>query len=178
MFLDPYWDVLYRRTGCSYFDVDLMPAFNPITHTHFKESFRYDAGMGILFANIVCIGWPLMGERLPDTATLSQDDYLKRAAKAATRYMEQDLGETKIEPEFIPVGDRGNYQRNPKYATGKEERVARAKNEKVWVIIWRTWVERFATQEQKDLLVRKCTYNNKVEPVPTLMDYSGFLVDR
>lgn len=177
-YLAPYWKQLEERTGCAPFDIDITSAWGfLIRPTEFIEKIDFRTEDGLTHKQTVLIGYPRQGEMLPDQATSGKDNYQTRAEKSAVKYLQEDLGHLNIEREFIPANDQGSlYKPNPNYGRGLSSTEPRATNDTVWRILWETWVERFATQAQKDLLAKR-PQCSKGDTYPSLRDYQGFHID-
>jgi hypothetical protein len=170
-YLKPYWDLLKKRTGTDPFNVDLLFAVGGIKHTHTVLRFESDeSGKGA--ADVFCVSWPLMGEKLN-----GEEGYRLRGEKNALRYINEAIGKTETEPEFIEVRG-GLFKHNPKYGRGQSPVVPSLSNETLWQGLFGAWLEKFGTPEQKAIIARFARVYRSKELFPSLREYGdSFHID-
>jgi hypothetical protein len=167
-FIKPYLEVLEHRTGCKDIEVAIENVVG-VFHTHIAETAMLRNG--ILEVDGVANVYPYSGEKL------TASEFEKRAAMSLAKQIEDRLGETQLEREFIPAGDSNLYKPNPKYATGQHKIVPHAKNEAVWQEIFKAWAFKQATEAQMDLLRRYDRVYKQKSDYPSLLDGHGFHID-
>ena len=169
---DPYVQLLQRRTGHCLEDhedvIDLVQALGQIGHTRQLVEAFYRPGSIEVCAIVAAYG------------KFDQDDDAERTKKAAQwlrHGLEDDLGRTHLEPEFIGVGNGSLFKVNPEYhrhihRTAYKE----VGNRDVWRALWFHWVENYANKAQRALLDKYASYRNG-PTWPQLTEYQGFHVD-
>ena len=148
-FLAPYWAALEAFTGQKPFAIDLMPALLgskawEMGYAVFEKACADESG-ALRFEGYAQLYKPWSGViQEPEKAALIR---LKRR-------LSEVLGETVLQPEYIPTGHGDTFRRNPRYATGESEVRPAPANKHVWNAMFSAWLERFAVPEQKAVLAR------------------------
>lgn len=165
-YLDPYWQLLKGWTHCEPFEVDLTSCLKPIRHVDVQLSLVTDTEGYGYYTSILRVyaymgqwllddeGTPMPAGKTPGRLSLSQE-----AEYDALKHINDQLGQTITEPEFIPIGSGDTFKKNPNYAKGDSKIAKVLNNQKVWNLIWSTWVERYANPAQIDVLSRVSKVN-------------------
>jgi hypothetical protein len=160
-YLRPYWELLKKRTGADPFTVDLLFAVGGIKHTHTVLSFTADE-TGIGRADVFGTSWPYIGEQLAD-----ENAYRIRGEKNSLKYLNESIGRTETEPQFIEVRG-GLFKHNPKYGRGESPIVPALSNETLWQGLFSAWLNQFGTPEQKAVIARFARVHRSKEEFPSM----------
>lgn len=160
-YLEPYWQLLKEWTNSDPFEIDLTSCLVPIRHVDVQLSLASDIDGYGHYTSILRVyayqgQWLLddEGTQIPAGKKPGRLSLYQQAEYKALQHINDQLGQTITEPEYIPTGWGGQFKRNPNYAKGDSKIAKALKNQKVWNLIWRTWAERYANDAQKDVLTR------------------------
>lgn len=146
--LAPYFDLLRKITGFTgdLGDIEGAPCSD---YSHI-----------LMHTHIVTESW-IRGGKYGSRGFISSEDWNgqtaeKRAEINFTEYVQNFLGTTYNEPEYVTLGN-GLLQHNKNYLKRHHPQPALA-SQALWATIFETWLARHATEGQKALLVaaKKC----------------------
>jgi hypothetical protein len=107
-YLDPYWELLKKWTHSNPFEIDLTNCLKPIRHTDIQLSLVTDnEGYGYytsIFKVYAYLGqWLLDDENtpVPSNKKIGRLSLDQKAEKDALKHINDQLGQTITEPEFI-----------------------------------------------------------------------------